>query len=98
MEIRGVDEEYEAKLVPAGGRGGAGKVERKRYRDGDDALRAKVRGFEGGSSTATLDVFVNGAQVGTLDESGKKAELQLDRRAMSSNCAATAKPWPVDYS
>jgi hypothetical protein len=80
MEFRVVEEEYEAKLAPVAGQSTAGKVERKRYRDGNEALRAKVRGLDGGATAAALELYIKGARVGSLDDNGKKAELELDSR------------------
>jgi len=80
MEFRVVEQEFEAKLAPVGGQSAAGKVERKRYRDGNEVLRAKVRGVDGSASAAVLELYIKGTRAGILDESGTKAELRLESR------------------
>lgn len=76
MAIRIAILEYEAKLAPVNGHSGSGKVERKTYDDGNEAMRARYR--ENDSRASELELYINERSVGILNRSKKKAELMLD--------------------
>jgi len=76
MAIRLVASEYEARLVSADEHDGSGKIERKAYKDGTTALRARFRATAG--TAGTLELFINEQSIGFLEGTGKKAELELE--------------------
>ena len=80
MAIRRVSKEYEAKLSAVGAQSAAGKIEYKKYDDGERALRSRIRGLNDISSDYPLRLFVNNIAVGELERTRNKAELELDSR------------------
>lgn len=80
MAIRRVEQEFEATLAAAGAQKVTGKVEGKRYGNGGDALRVRVRDLDDVALDHPLQLFINGVAVGDVERTRNKAELRLDSR------------------